>query len=69
MLKIPYMLNTMVTGITKDKKITAVNSAEGIFEIQTKAIILAMGCRERSKGALNIPGSRPVGVYSAGTVQ
>jgi len=66
---IPYMLNTMVTKITKDKKITAVNSTEGIFEIQAKAIILAMGCRERSKGALNIPGFRPAGIFSAGTAQ
>ena len=49
--------------------ITATNEEEGIFQIQAKAIILAMGCRERSKGALNIPGSRPAGIYSAGTAQ
>ena len=45
------------------------NREEGMFEIQAKAIILAMGCRERSRGALNIPGYRPAGIYSAGTAQ
>ena len=45
------------------------NRAEGILEIQAKAVILAMGCRERSRGALNIPGYRPAGIYSAGTAQ
>ena len=68
-LGIPYKLNTMVLDITKDKKIIATNSEDGIFEIQAKAIILAMGCRERAKGALNIAGDRPSGVYSAGTAQ
>lgn len=68
-LGIPYKLNTMVIDITKDKKIIATNSEDGIFEIQAKAIILAMGCRERAKGALNIAGDRPSGVYSAGTAQ
>lgn len=68
-LNIPYKLNTMVLDITSDKVITATNSADGIFQIQAKAIILAMGCRERSKGALNIAGSRPAGIYSAGTAQ
>lgn len=68
-LGIPYKLNTMVLGITEDKVITATGSTEGVFQIQAKAIILAMGCRERSKGALNIPGTRPAGIYSAGTAQ
>ena len=68
-LGIPYKLNTMVLEITKDKKVVATNSEDGIFEIEAKAIILAMGCRERAKGALNIAGTRPAGVYSAGTAQ
>ena len=68
-LGIPYMLNTMVLDVTDDKIITATNSEKGLFTIQAKAVILAMGCRERSKGALNIPGTRPAGIYSAGTAQ
>lgn len=66
---IPLKLNTMVLDITEDKVITATNETDGIFQIQAKAIILAMGCRERSKGALNIAGTRPAGIYSAGTAQ
>ena len=66
---IPFMLNTMVLDITPDKVITATNVEEGMFQIQAKAIILAMGCRERAKGALNIAGTRPAGIYSAGTAQ
>lgn len=65
---IPFLLNTMVLDITPDKKITAANSG-GLFEIEAGAIILAMGCRERPRGALNIPGARPAGVYTAGTAQ
>lgn len=68
-LGINVKLNTMVLDISKDKKVVATNIEDGIFEIQAKAIILAMGCRERAKGALNIAGSRPAGVYSAGTAQ
>lgn len=68
-LNIPFKLNTMVLDITKDKVITATNSTDGVFQIKAKAIILAMGCRERSKGALNIAGSRPAGIFSAGTAQ
>lgn len=68
-LGISFKLNTMVLDITKDKKITASNPDDGIFSIKAKAIILAMGCRERSRGALNIAGTRPAGVYSAGTAQ
>ena len=66
---IAYKLNTMVLDISQDKVVTAMNRQEGILEIQAKAIVLAMGCRERSRGALNIPGYRPAGVYSAGTAQ
>ena len=68
-LKIEYKLNTMVMDITPDKEITAMNRTDGLFHIQAKSIILAMGCRERSRGALNIPGYRPAGIYSAGTAQ
>lgn len=68
-LDIPYKLNTMVLDITADKIVTAMNKEEGLFQIQAKAVTLAMGCRERSRGALNIPGFRPAGVYSAGTAQ
>lgn len=66
---IEYKLNTMVMDISADKKVTAMNREDGIFEICAKAVILAMGCRERSRGALNIPGYRPAGIYSAGTAQ
>ena len=59
---------TMVTDITNDKVVTATNRS-GILKIQAKAVILAMGCRERSRGALNICGTRPAGIYSAGTAQ
>lgn len=68
-LQIDYLLNTMVMNIEKNKVVTAMNRQEGMFEIQAKAIILAMGCRERSRGALNIPGYRPAGILSAGTAQ
>ncbi|MBE7026241.1 MAG: FAD-dependent oxidoreductase [Ruminococcaceae bacterium] len=68
-LGISVKLNTMVLDITEDKIITATNSVDGVFQIKAKAIILAMGCRERSKGALNIAGSRPAGIFSAGTAQ
>ncbi|MCH5262106.1 MAG: FAD-dependent oxidoreductase [Lachnospiraceae bacterium] len=68
-LQIEYKLNTMVTDIDSSKKVTAMNRDEGMFEIQAKAVILAMGCRERARGALNIPGYRPAGIFSAGTAQ
>ena len=68
-LGISYMLDTMVIDVTSDKVVTAMNKSEGIFEIQAKAIILAMGCRERPKGALNIAGCRPAGIFTAGTAQ
>lgn len=68
-LNIPYLLETIVVSVGKDKKITAMNREKGLFEIQAKAVVLAMGCRERARGALNIPGFRPAGIYSAGTAQ
>lgn len=68
-LNIPYKLDTMVIEITPDKKIYAVNKDEGMIEISTKAVILAMGCRERTRGAINIPGFRPAGIYTAGQAQ
>ena len=68
-LGIPIQLNSMVLDISKDKTITVVSRAEGLQMIQAKAIILAMGCRERPRGALNIPGYRPAGIYTAGTAQ
>ena len=66
---IEYKLNTMVLSISEEKHITAVNREDGLLEIDARAIILTMGCRERSRGALNIPGYRPAGIYSAGTAQ
>ncbi|MHA1106972.1 MAG: NAD(P)/FAD-dependent oxidoreductase [Promethearchaeota archaeon] len=68
-LKIPYILDTMVIEITKDKKIYAINNKEGLIEVSAKAVILAMGCREKTRGAINIPGFRPAGIYTAGQAQ
>ena len=68
-LGIPVKLNTMVLSVTPERTITATNEEEGIFTIEAKAIVLAMGCRERPRGALNIAGTRPAGIYSAGTAQ
>lgn len=68
-MNIEYKLNTMVMDIGSDKKVTAMNREEGLFEIRARAVILAMGCRERPRGALNIPGYRPAGIFSAGTAQ
>jgi NADPH-dependent 2,4-dienoyl-CoA reductase/sulfur reductase-like enzyme len=62
-------LDTMVLDIEKDKTVHAINSEEGYMELKTKAIILAMGCRERTRGAINIPGDRPAGVFNAGAAQ
>ncbi|MBE6062857.1 MAG: FAD-binding protein [Clostridium butyricum] len=66
---IEVKLDTMVLDIEKDKTVHAINSKEGYMELKTKAIILAMGCRERTRGAINIPGDRPAGVFTAGTAQ
>ncbi|MDO4541795.1 MAG: FAD/NAD(P)-binding oxidoreductase, partial [Bacillota bacterium] len=68
-MNIPYKLNTMVTELNGSCEITAVNESDGMLMIKAKAVILAMGCRERNRGALNIPGSRPAGVYTAGAAQ
>ena len=66
---IEYKLNTMVMDIAPDKTVTAMNRTDGMFSIKAKAVILAMGCREPTRGALNIPGYRPAGIFSAGTAQ
>ena len=68
-LGIPVKQNTMVLSVTPDRVVTATNEEEGIFSMEARAIILAMGCRERPRGALNIPGTRPAGIYSAGMAQ
>ena len=66
---IEYKLNTMVMDISPDRAVTAMNREDGMFIISAKAVILAMGCREKPRGALNIPGYRPAGIFSAGTAQ
>ena len=68
-LEIPFMLNTMVRAISEDRIVTAQNEEMGIFKVKAGAVVLAMGCRERPKGALNIAGTRPAGIYTAGTAQ
>ncbi|OLU44967.1 NAD(P)/FAD-dependent oxidoreductase [Faecalibaculum rodentium] len=68
-LEIPYRLNSMVLDVDKDKNVTYVSSEDGLQTINADAIVLAMGCRERPRGALSIPGTRPAGIYSAGTAQ
>ena len=67
-LGIPYMTDTTVLELTPDKQVFAA-SPEGLLEIQAKAVILAMGCRERTRGAISTPGTRPAGVYTAGVAQ
>ena len=66
---IEYKTGTMVLDITSDKVVTAMSGEDGLFEIEADAIILAMGCRERPKGALNIAGTRPAGIFTAGAAQ
>ncbi|MCD5410782.1 MAG: NAD(P)/FAD-dependent oxidoreductase [Clostridiales bacterium] len=68
-LGIEYKLDTMVLNIDENKTIKLINSEDGLVDIKAKAIILAMGCRERTRGAINIPGTRPSGIFSAGTAQ
>ena len=63
------LLNTMVIDVSKDKVVTCMSREKGIFTIEAESVILAMGCRERPRGALNTPGYRPAGIYSAGTAQ
>ena len=69
--RIPSLLNTMAVDVQGGSPctVTAMNREQGIFQIAAKAVILAMGCRERPRGAMNIPGYRPAGIYSAGTAQ
>lgn len=69
---IEYVVKTMVLDITTDgdfKYVTVINSKSGVYTIKAATVILCMGCRERSRGQLNIPGCRPAGVYTAGTAQ
>ncbi|MEA3313503.1 MAG: NAD(P)/FAD-dependent oxidoreductase [Caldisericota bacterium] len=66
---VDYMLDTMAIHLSKDRTITAVNSKHGVFNIDSKSIVLAMGCRERARGNLVIPGTRPAGIYTAGVAQ
>lgn len=68
-LKIHIKTDTTVLKITKDKQIIATNSKDGLFKTKTKSIILAMGCRERTRSQIFLPGSRPAGIYTAGTTQ
>ena len=66
---IEVLLDTMVIELTKDKRIIAVSHKKGLMQIQAEAVILTMGCRERTRGAINIPGFRPAGIFTAGTAQ
>ncbi len=66
---ITVMLETTVLDLSEDKKVTIINKDNGLQTLSAKAVILAMGCRERSRGAINVPGTRPAGVFSAGTAQ
>ncbi|MDO4458968.1 MAG: FAD-dependent oxidoreductase [Clostridia bacterium] len=72
-LEVPFVLNTMILDISKNeddtKTVTCVSKENGLKQIKAGAVILCMGCRERSRGALNIPGYRPAGIFSAGTAQ
>ena len=68
-LNIPCLLDTMVLDLSEERILTVTSRAEGLQQIKADAVILAMGCRERPRGALNIPGTRPAGVWSAGTAQ
>lgn len=68
-MNIEYKLDTMVLDLTEDKKIHAINTKDGYMIIEAKAVILAMGCRERTRGAISIPGDRPSGIFTAGAAQ
>ena len=70
--KISYRLNTMVVDVAQEdgwKIVTAMSREKGMTMLRARAVILAMGCRERPRGALNVPGFRPAGIYTAGTAQ
>lgn len=66
---IQVLLDTMALEVSPDKTIMAVNPRQGIFRIKAQAVVFAMGCRERTRGAILIPGSRPAGVFTAGSAQ
>ena len=68
-MEIEYKLDTMVLDVTPEKQIHAINSVDGYMLIEAKAVILAMGCRERTRGAIGIPGERPAGIFTAGAAQ
>ena len=66
---VDFLLDSMVLDISNDRVVTCVSAGHGLVQVQAGAVVLAMGCRERPRGALNIPGFRPAGVYTAGTAQ
>jgi NADPH-dependent 2,4-dienoyl-CoA reductase/sulfur reductase-like enzyme len=66
---VEFLLDTMVLEITRDHRITATSKRYGFLTIQAKAVVLAMGCRERTRAQVRLPGTRPAGVYTAGTAQ
>ncbi len=68
-LGIPCRTDTTVLELSPDRIITAVSRDRGLFRLQAGAVVLAMGCRERARGSLNIPGFRPAGIWSAGAAQ
>lgn len=67
--EIETMVDTMVLDVLKEKKVIAINPTKGLFEVEGKTVILTMGCRERTRGAIRIPGERPAGVFTAGAAQ
>ena len=66
---IPFRLGAMAVRVTADRRVTYISREEGLETVQARAVVLAMGCRERPRGALSIPGSRPAGIYTAGAAQ
>ncbi|MDQ1280630.1 MAG: hypothetical protein QG670_1893 [Thermoproteota archaeon] len=68
-LGIEYKVDTMVLKVSSEKRITAINSVDGLMSISAKSIVFAVGCRERTRGSLSIPGTRPAGIFTAGTAQ
>jgi len=68
-LGVEFLLDTMVLEITRDHRILATSKLHGFVDLQSKAVILAMGCRERTRAQVRLPGTRPAGVYTAGTAQ
>lgn len=71
-LGVPYLLSTTVVDLQQEGggiTVTSVSRKDGLLQTRAKAVVLAMGCRERPRGALNIPGTRPAGIFSAGTAQ